>query len=72
MQTRFKEGQLVMSTKLDKLQLLRQRYYDDLIQQLEIIEDKKYHLVIDYKNTVKDIDKEIEIERHKMRKSNKA
>lgn len=59
-QTRFKEGETVKITELERLQILRQRYYDILMNEITLNNNRKKEHIESYKNTVKELDKEIE------------
>ena len=59
MQTRFKEGEIVKLTEIDRLQLIRQRYYDILLNEITIYNNRKKDKIISYQSKVKDLDRQI-------------
>lgn len=65
MQTILSNDKAVIETPIMRLYRLREEYYNALIEQLDTYKYRRIELINDYRNTVKDIDKQIEIEKNR-------
>lgn len=59
------ESTIKVQTPIERLYKLRTDYYIELLQEMDRLRTKRITLIQNYKQNVYDIDKQIEIEKHK-------
>lgn len=69
MQTILRNNDAIIETKLERLQRLRYQYYIEYCNDINNYKNYTRQKITEYKNIVKDIDKEIEIEKHREKKA---
>jgi len=72
MQLVFTSNGLKEQTKLDKLLLLRQHYYTELVRTINLLYIQKRQALQSYKNICVDIDKDIYREKNKNKNNQKV
>ena len=72
MQTILDGEKLKVETKLERLYRLRLQYYEEYCNDIANYRAYTKQKVMEYKNIVKDIDKQIDIEKWKIKKAQKV